>query len=511
MHVYDAGLNRVELELLGEEVVPPPDARLTELPAVEASPVVKAGRAFFDLGRSRGMLTTPRAATGPALARFRERDSGVLRTVYHEVVVRFAPGVSDRRRRAILARHRFTARRANAFVPDQVVIASRDRKRAGADLLEVANDLAELDEVRFATPNFVSEYRRFAAAAAAPAPPADQWHLQNLGTLRGQRKGEDVDALEAWKVTRGRRSVVVAVLDDGVDVEHPNLRARMWKNPDRSSPDRVGRDFFLPDDHPDHYNPRPKKARFPFDQMAGNDIHGTPCAGVIAAAGRGAYGIAFGSRVLAVKIFHADELAPDERVADAIRYAATRADVLSCSWSGPRSPDIALAIADAGTLGRKGRGSAVFCASGNDGLPRIGYPATDPNAIAVGASTDKGRRAAYSNAGPELSVVAPSSGGVAGIFTTDVSQPSRGFNIGEPDEGGADGLHTNVFGGTSSATPLAAGVAALVLSVNPALDRAEVKGLLESTADPLGRSRKRTDALGHGRVNAARAVAAARR
>ena len=80
--------------------------------------------------------------------------------------------------------------------------------------------------------------------------------------------------------------MIVAVLDDGVDLEHPNLRGRVWRNPDQTDPDSCGRDFFIPDDHPDHFNPRPKRFRFPFDEMAGNDIHGTPCAGVVGAAGR---------------------------------------------------------------------------------------------------------------------------------------------------------------------------------------------------------------------------------
>ena len=67
----------------------------------------------------------------------------------------------------------------------------------------------------------------------------------------------------------------MAVLDDGVDIEHPNLKGRIWRNRDNTDPDSFGRDFFIPDEHPDHFNPRPKRFRFPFDQMAGNDIHGT--------------------------------------------------------------------------------------------------------------------------------------------------------------------------------------------------------------------------------------------
>src|SRR6476661_290074 len=212
--------------------------------------------------------------------------------------------------------------------------------------------------------------------------------------------------------------------------------------------------------------------------MRGNDIHGTCCAGLVAARGvnGGSVGVAPGCRILPVKIFHADDLASDERVANAIRYAAMNADILSCSWTGGTSQDVRLALEDAGQ-GRGGRGSAVFCAAGNGFGDPVGFPARDPKAIAVGASTDRGVRAEYSNVGPELSVVSPSSGGVRAIFTTDVSTSTRGFNLGSAEAGGVDGLHTNSFGGTSAATPLTAGVAALVLSVNPDLSREELKGL----------------------------------
>jgi subtilisin family serine protease len=250
--------------------------------------------------------------------------------------------------------------------------------------------------------------------------------------------------------------------------------------------------------------------------MTGNDIHGTPCAGVIAAAGKsgGAVGIAPGCRVLPVKIFHADELAADERVADAMRYAAQHAAVLSCSWSGGYSSDLQQALEDIAAGGRGGLGTLAFCAAGNENGSPVGYPARDANAIAVGASTDQGKLASYSNVGKEIAFVAPSSGGVRGIYTTDVSYTNRGFNTGSAAAGGADGLHTNDFGGTSSATPLAAGVAALVLSARPDLTAAQVRAVMQATCDRIGSG---YDANGHsrefgfGRVNAGKAVEEARK
>lgn len=500
MHVFDAHRRRIELQEI--RLAPRRHGAGLRDALREESPLAKAHRAFFEFGRAHA--PTP---PGPAPSAFREVGTGLVRTFLRELVLRFAPGAPARRRTRILADHGLAVRRTNAFVLDQVVVFDRSRRRPGAELLEAANRLAQLEEVAFATPNFVSEYRRQRAIRV----PVAQWHLDNRGRRRGQVAGEDVDAREAWKITRGARSIVVAILDDGVDVDHPNLRANVWRA--RRGRDRVGRDFFLPDEHPDHFNPRPKKFRFPYDEMEGNDIHGTPCAGVVAASGRGAWGVAPGCRVLAVKVFHADELAPDERVADAIRYAARRADVLSCSWTSSNTPDVQLALADAGRLGRRGRGAAIFCASGNDAA-RVGFPASDPHAIAVGATTDGARLAEYSNTGAALDLVAPSSGGVDEIFTTDVAVPGRGFNVGRAREGGTDGRHTNEFGGTSSATPLAAGVAALVLSVNPRLARDEVRDVLCATADKIGTgydARGFSKRFGHGRVNAAQAVTEARR
>jgi subtilisin family serine protease len=459
--------------------------------------------ARFDLWDKSGpriqlVRLAPEAVAGPLPAVFREEASGLLRVIDRELVIRFRSGLSGRVRRSLLKAYGLVVCRRNAFIPDQVIVAHPAGRVSGEDLIEISNELTQLEEVTLVTPSFVSEYWR----EVPPSVLSAEWHLHNAG-LGGATKGEDLGIREAWKVTTGRREITVAVLDDGVDVDHPNLAANLWKNPVSSARDAIGRDFSLPDDHPDHFNPRPKRFRFPFDQVKGSDIHGTPCAGLVAAYGlrQGSVGVAPGCRVLPVKIFHGDSLAADERVADAIRYAAIHADLLNCSWSGGTSLDVEQALEDAGRLGRRGRGSVVFCAAGNESVKRVAFPARDPHAIAVGASTDQARRAAYSNTGPEIAFVAPSSGGVRAIFTTDVSLPRRGFN--------PDGLHTDRFGGTSAAAPLAAGVAALVLSVNPTLSREDLKSLLAATADKIGDgydARGRCEELGFGRINAGKAV-----
>jgi subtilisin family serine protease len=426
-----------------------------------------------------------------------ERD--ILRVVYREAVVRFEPKVSQAKRKMLLAKYGLKVRDANRFHPDQFVVYDPKRRYVAGKMIELANDLTETDEVAFAFPNFVSEFKR----DAVPQPITAQWHLAI------------VRARQAWGATLGK-GITAAVLDDGVDVGHPNLKDNIRRKPDPSEPkDLFGRDFFVGEDAPDHFDPRPKRFQSPFDQMTGNDIHGTPCAGVIAASGKvsGVLGVAPEARILAVKVFHADDLATESRVANAIRYASRFADILSCSWSGPASPDIESALEEAGG-GRGGKGCPVFCATGNDFAKSVSFPARSRFAIGVGASTDKERRAEYSNRGTEVSVVAPSSGGTKSVFTTDVGTPGRGFNIGTAAAGGADGLHTDSFGGTSSATPLVAGIAALILAANPKLTRDEVRDILQQTAVKIGpknsyNAKGHSKEFGFGRVNAEAAVARA--
>jgi subtilisin family serine protease len=435
-------------------------------------------------------------------------DTGKHRVIYREAVLRFEAGSSQASRRKLLAKFRLRIRKANAFRANQFIVYDPSRRYMAETMLELTNALNETEEVAFAFPNFVSEFKR----SAVPGPRPDQWHLAT------------VSARKAWKRTRGK-GITIAILDDGVDVEHPGLKHNVVRNPDPKEPrDVCGRDFFIDEENDDageRFDPRPKIFRFPFTDSDTNDNHGTPCAGVAAASGKAGrvFGIAPRARVLPVKIFHGDALVPESSFANAIRYASRFADVLSCSWDGPRGPDLHSALEEAGD-GRDGRGCPIFAASGNENT-RIGYPASSPHAIAVGASTvaektGKERRSHYSNYGRSLSILAPSSGGSADreIFSTDVSSPRRGYNPGFHDAGGRDGMFCNDFGGTSSSTPLAAGVAALMLSANPDLSREEVREILQATAVKIG-PKKGYSVRGHGpkygfgRIDAAAAVAAA--
>jgi|YNPNPStandDraft_1061719.scaffolds.fasta_scaffold03758_2 subtilisin family serine protease len=433
-----------------------------------------------------------------------EQSSGLRLAAGHEITVRFRPHVTAARRNRLLSGLDLAVVRENAFVPGQVV-ASPAALRSGSRVVDLANALVEADDlVEFAAPNFFAEYRKYGAGADPLL--SRQWHLDNPGG-DGAKAGEDVRAFAAWEITPGGDpSVVIAIIDDGVDTRHPDLKANLWRNPDRDAPDRLGRNF-ADDEHP--YDPNPRFFQPPYDDTDGNDIHGTPCAGVAAAArnNKGVAGIAYRCRILPVKIFAGPSLAPNDRIADAIRYAGRHASILSCSWGIPRNPDVESAIEEVVSGGRNGRGCLVFCAAGNEQRGRISFPAALGNTLAVGASNDQGVKALYSNWGPELDFVAPSSDedrGRPGITTTDVSRKNRGYNL--------KGAYATDFGGTSSATPLAAGVAALLLSVKPALSWRQARQILRDSADKIDRAHGRYDQRGFstrygwGRLNAQAAL-----
>jgi len=300
-----------------------------------------------------------------------EDESQLRVIVTREITVRFKPKTTKAQQTKVLTDLNLTTRQANEFNKYQyVVIPASDIDES--DTIRAANRLSERSEVEYAAPNFVSESRKLAMTNDPQL--GALWHLNNTGLSDGLA-GEDVRAFDAWDITPGgKRNIVIAIVDDGVDLEHPDLQANVWVNPKATAPDRNGRNFF-----DDDFNPRPRYFASPFDETDLNDIHGTPCAGVAAAVGNnrtGVTGIAYRCRILAVKVFGGEGLAPNDRIADAIRYSGLKADVISNSWAVPRDPDVESAIDDVVTTGRRGKGCLVFCATGNEDKQRIGFPAS---------------------------------------------------------------------------------------------------------------------------------------
>jgi subtilisin family serine protease len=262
-------------------------------------------------------------------------------------------------------------------------------------------------------------------------------------------------------------------------------------------------------------------------------MHGTACAGVACADGNfGASGVAPRARLMPIRL--QSELGSQDE-ADAFEWAARNgADVISCSW-GPRDGDFRnpndplhnhfeplldntrKAIEFAVTHGRNGKGCVVLFAAGNgnESVDNDGY-ASNPQVIAVAACNDSGNKSPYSDKGNAVWCTFPSNNffpsKTPGIWTTDITG-KRGYNAGQPfPAGDAAGNYTSTFGGTSSACPGAAGVAALIISRNPELRWDEVKDIFRRSSDRIDLAGGQYDAQGHspiygfGRVNARAAV-----
>lgn len=349
--------------------------------------------------------------------------------------------------------------------------------------LELANKLNMDKRVEYAHPNFTRALKPF----YSPNDPLfqRQWALSNQGQTGGIA-GNDINALAAWGVTTGSNNIIIAIIDEGVDYSHEDLNV--------NNKLITGYDAVTGTD-----NPAPEN----------DDAHGTACAGIACGAGnnnRGISGVAPGCKILGIRIAKTNGgkwVTDDAKIADGIKQAYKRgADVLSNSWGGGSpSMHITEAIREAKKLGRNGKGCVVCFAAGNDNR-QVSYPGNLPEVITVAACNEYGERKGLnskdgenwwgSNYGPEVDVSAP---GVH-ILTTDITG-NRGYSP------SADYVET--FNGTSAATPHVAGVAALILSVNPALTATEVENILRKATDDLGTPGFNIY-TGFGRINALKAV-----
>lgn len=330
------------------------------------------------------------------------------------------------------------------------------------------------------------------------------WHLQNNGFVPDAnvqlRRGIDAKVVAAWRKlgSLGSANVNIAVVDNGFDLTHPDLK------------NKVIRPF-------DFWNNTPQVL-----QGDARYTHGTPCASVALAAsnGVGMVGSAPNARFIPVS-----GTSFSVRTTESIfNYCVNNgADIISCSW-GSTDPNYQLnaekqqIIANAARRGRNGRGCVILYAVGNDSLNYVNFYAQHPDVIAVGACTSQGIHAPYSNTGMEVTICAPSNGDwpiIAARAWWDQGDPREQGERRYWIDGFSRGNQYKHFGGTSSATPLVAGICALMLTANPDLTAREVKQILIQTADKIGNpgeyinghSRK----YGYGMVNAERAVAEAMR
>ncbi|MBK9015144.1 MAG: S8 family serine peptidase [Saprospiraceae bacterium] len=369
--------------------------------------------------------------------------------------------------------------------------------------LRVAETLQKISMVKMAEPDLDMLLEEYAFAMPSDTFLADEWHLKNDGFIpSGQyttKKGADAKIVDAWKRldSLGSTDIVIAVIDNGIDISHPDLKPKVYRPWDLwTQSDR------LSDGDPDF-------------------THGTPCASlaVAMANGQGMVGVAPNAKFMPVSGTSFSVRATEEMFDYCVKSGA---DVISCSW-GTTDTRYTLnslkeeAIAKAAREGRKGKGCVILFAAGNEGVDYVNFYAAHPDVICVAACDSKDRYASYSNQGAEVSVCAPSNGDwplIAARAWWDTGTTVRGEGAFKFWADGVDRVGPyKHFGGTSGATPIVAGICALVLSANPKLTAKEVKEILQQTADKIGdaseykngHSRK----FGYGRVNADKAVAEA--
>lgn len=341
----------------------------------------------------------------------------------------------------------------------------------GKGLFETLREYAKLREVAFAEP---SEAGFNDALLYLPDDPqfARLWGLHNTGQVVNGTAGTadaDIDAPNAWDLTRGDPEVIIAVIDTGADLDHPDLSANLLPRGVEDWDFADGGDS-VPDDL---------------------DGHGTHVAGTAAAVDNvaGVIGVAPRCRIMPLRVNLIAGM--NQNRADAINYVAAQAAanpgrryVINCSWkmSGDHA-GVHNAIINA-----VGSNVVVVFAAANFGqdmdvIPT--YPAVYPEVIAVAATDQQDRKASFSNYGSQVDVSAPG----VNIFS---SIPNDTYAF---------------LDGTSMASPHAAGVAALIWSRNRALTNAQVRSLLESTCDNIdAKNPGLAGKLGKGRVNAFRAV-----
>lgn len=358
----------------------------------------------------------------------------------------------------------------------------------GVDPFGIVEAISDEEGVRFAEPDFVTVGRHIPKRVSAPLSP-----ILSDPLLPRQYAMTITRATDAWTLQSGDRQVVIAVLDEGVQTSHPDLKAAVIGTYDAAQSDT--------DQEPNHW-----------------DGHGTSCAGLALATGGngiGIRGVAAGASLLAVRIAYSDYsggpwVTTNSKIRDGIRWAwQNGADVLSNSWGGGApSNDISDEFDKARAHGRGGRGCIVVIAAGNN-FGAVTFPGTLPGVLTVAASNEydeaktptsrDGETWWGTNYGPEIDVAAPGVHNMA----TDISG-GDGYT---PDD------YIPNFNGTSSATPIVAGACGLVLSANRNLTGAQVAELITRTAAKVGPypyPAGRNDFFGAGRLDVNAAVQAAR-
>jgi len=335
-------------------------------------------------------------------------------------------------------------------------------------------------------------YNYYVYALDTPNDPSfnKQWPLHNSGPLTdGFLPDADIDAPEAWDTFTGNGNTVIAVVDTGVDYNHPDLAANIWTNPNEIAGNGLDDDNngYVDDVRGyDIYN----DDNNPYD----DNSHGTHSAGIAAAVGNNGVGIAgvnWRAKIMPVKILSASGGGTIYELEEGLYYAADNgANVINMSLGGTCGTSWNI-IQDAIDYAVSKK-ILLVAAAGNYYHPYIYCPAAMAGVMAVAATTSADERASYSQYGPEMDVAAP--GGHIGLYPTELRVYST--------------LPGSSYGykyGTSMATPHVAGLAALLWDYAPTLYHTDVESIIEASADdiaPTGWDQY----TGSGRINADRAL-----
>lgn len=403
-----------------------------------------------------------------------------------EILVKFKSGISQE------TIDRLTAQR-NDRVEDRIENAEGWEAIDDLDNADASTLVAEyqqLGEVEYAEPNFEIELDEAAAGPLVPILPHDpqfndQWALANSGQ-RGGKKGADISATLAWSITTGSEDVVVAVLDSGVDYNHEDLMENMWRRPEKMAPYHDNELGTIDDEY--GYSAI-NGISDPMDENG----HGTHCAGIIGAEGENNLGIAgvnWKVKIMPLKFMNASGFGSTKDAIEAINYVIDRKKegvnvrVISASWgSTQKSRALGDAIRKAGENGIMFIAAAGNSSTNNDQRPH--YPSNYdlPNVLSVAALDRNDQLASFSNYG--VKTVAIAAPGV------DILSTWLGNQYEEKS-------------GTSMATPVISGVAALILAEHPKMSVDELRKKLMASTDPIVALKGKT--VSGGRINAAKAL-----
>ncbi|MDI6735566.1 MAG: S8 family serine peptidase [bacterium] len=343
-----------------------------------------------------------------------------------------------------------------------------------ADILSIIKKYEKDPDVIYAEPNY------YATLYLTPNDTSfsSQWGLHNTGQTGGTADA-DIDAPEAWDIHTGS-GVTIAVIDTGVDWDHPDLANNIWSNSGEISgngidddgngyiDDTRGWDFADNDNNPMDYHG-----------------HGTHVAGIISAVtnnSQGVAGVGWANKIMPVKMFPS---ATDDAIGNAIKYAVDNgARVLSNSW-GYTSPGVFPNVVKDAIDYADSSGSLVIFAAGNDNSSSLYYPGAYDKVIGVASTTHNDTKSSFSNYGDWVDVSAPGSSIYSTLWNDTYTYMS----------------------GTSMACPFVSGLAGLLFSLYPAWTNTLVRQRIENTTDDIDALNPGYEGkLGTGRINAYTAI-----